>query len=235
MLIEIAVQSPQGAQTAKDNGADRVELCSALGIGGITPSAATIALTAEVGLPVQVLIRPRAGGYVYSPDEIALQAADIVQARQLGAAGVVVGALRPDNTIDLAALATFRDAAGRLPITFHRAFDVIPEPAEALEQLIGLGIVRVLTSGGAPRSIDGLETLAQLNKQAAGRIQIQAGGGVRVQDIAAFRAAGLPAVHLSAKAEVADAGASGPGGHGADSYEITDPRIVADAVSAAHS
>jgi copper homeostasis protein len=233
VAVEIAVQSPEGARLARDQGADRVELCAALGVGGLTPSAAAVARAARVGLPVHVLIRPRPGGFVYTPAELELQADDIAWAVAHGAAGVVVGALTPERTVDRAGLARLVTAADGHPVTFHRAFDVTADPGAALDDLVTLGVTRVLTSGQAATAAAGRALLARLVERAAGRIEIQAGGGVRPADIPALVAAGVDAVHLSARAERADAGPAGPGGAAADAYDVTDPALVAAAVAAA--
>lgn len=237
IAVEIAVQDVAGVRIALAEGADRVELCSALGMGGLTPSAALIrsavAIAQEEGRPgyVQVLVRPRGGGFVYDADEVALTAADIGFARASGAGGVVVGALDERSAVDADAVRRFVDAAEGLPVTFHRALDVAADPLEALETLAALGVDRVLTSGGAARSGEGLDALAALVHRSAGRVEIMAGGGVRVDDIPSLVAAGVDAVHLSARDTITGA-PSGPGG-GAAAYDITDAATVAAAVAAA--
>lgn len=239
IAVEIAVQDAVGVRVALAEGADRVELCSALGLGGLTPSAGLVRSAVEeaeregrAGF-VQVLVRPRGGGFVYDADELALTVADIRFARSAGAGGVVIGALDERATVDGDAVARFVEAADGIPVTFHRALDVVDDPEEALEELVGLGVRRVLTSGGAERSADGLSVLASLSRRSGGRIEVMAGGGVRVEDIPALAAAGVDAVHLSARDSIAGA-PSGPGG-GAASYDITDPATVAAAVAAARA
>lgn len=234
--VEIAVQDVAGVRVALAEGADRVELCAALGLGGLTPSAGLVAKAveeaAEAGRSgfVHVLVRPRGGGFVYDADELETTLADIRFARQAGAGGVVVGALDEAGRIDREAIARFVDAAGDLELTFHRAFDTLADPEAAAESLIELGAVRVLTSGGASRSIDGVDALRALAQRVGGRLQVMAGGGVRVQDIPALTAAGVDAVHLSARQTVSGA-PSGPGG-GEARYDITDPVAVREAVAA---
>ncbi len=244
VALEFAVQSAEGARVAKQVGADRVELCSALGAtGGLTPSMALVRQVVMVGLPVQVLIRCRPGPFVYDADEVAVMVQDASLAIRLGAAGVVFGALTSENAIDTEAMARVRDAARGVDpeaqVTCHRAFDVLIAQRRAelsLDKLIGLGCTRVLTSGGAARSIDGAPVLAELVAQAAGRLQIQAGGGVRPDDVAALAASGVDAVHMSASATRPIPGASaGPGGGTTDTIEYTDPGLAqayADAVRA---
>lgn len=234
--VEIAVQDVAGVRVALAEGADRVELCVALGLGGLTPSAglvsAAVAEAAEAGRAgfVHVLVRPRGGGFAYDSDELDTTLADIRFARQAGAGGVVIGALDDVGRIDQAALERFVEAAGDLDVTFHRAFDTLADPDAAAQTLVGLGVARVLTSGGAARSIDGVDGLRALAQRVEGRLQVMAGGGVRAQDIPALLAAGVDAVHLSARRTVSGA-PSGPGG-GDSRYDITDPVNVREAVAA---
>ena len=235
--VEIAVQDVPGVRIALAEGADRVELCSALGLGGLTPSAGLLRAAVDAAEAtsrsgfVHVLVRPRGGGFVYDEDELATTVADIRFAREAGASGVVVGALDEGGRVDLAAVERFVAAADGLDVTFHRAIDIVADPVAALDALSGLGVNRVLSSGGAPRSIDGVAVLAALAERGAGRIQVMAGGGVRVEDIPALAAAGVDAVHLSARDTVQGA-PSGPGG-GEAAYDITDPTTVHAAVAAA--
>jgi copper homeostasis protein len=235
--VEIAVQGPAGASIAFAEGADRIELCQALDVGGLTPSAGTVeCVLAELGdgHAVAPLVRPRGGGFVYDDDESAVVAADIRHLVSLGVGAVVVGCLTAAGTIDRTRLAEWTDAAAGADVVFHRAIDTVADPAAAIDVLIECGVARVLTSGGAGRSIDGTSVLAELVVRAGGRLQIMAGGGVRVVDIAALRAAGVDAVHLSARARSGDRSPSGPGG-GADGHDVTDPAIVRAAVAAARA
>ncbi|MBN9630386.1 MAG: copper homeostasis protein CutC [Actinobacteria bacterium] len=236
VAVEIAVQDVAGVRVALAEGADRVELCVALGLGGLTPSAGLVAKAVEEATEagrsgfVHVLVRPRGGGFVYDADELETTLADICFARQAGAGGVVVGALDSAGRLDREAIARFVEAAGSLELTFHRAFDTVADPETAADVLVELGVTRVLTSGGAPRSIDGVDTLRALAQRVGDRLQVMAGGGVRVQDIPAFTRAGVDAVHLSARQTVSGA-PSGPGG-GDARYDITDPVTVREAVAA---
>lgn len=238
VAVEIAVQDPAGVRTALAAGVDRIELCSALGVGGLTPSAGMVATAvaaaraAHVPGFVHVLVRPRAGGFVYDDDEIGLTLADVIAAREAGAAGVVVGALDASGTVDRSAIEALVAVAGPLDVTFHRAVDAVEDPLATVDALIELGVTRILTSGAAPRSIEGTETLAALVERAAGRIQIMAGGGVSVADIPSLAAVGVDAVHLSARATVSGP-SSGPGG--ASTYEVTDADIVVAALAAART
>ncbi|MGW8567705.1 copper homeostasis protein CutC [Isoptericola sp. NPDC055881] len=229
--MEIAVQDVAGARVAAAGGADRLELCAALaGTGGLTPSTGMVAAVADAlrgtGVGVHVLVRPRAGGFVFTPEETDVQVRDVRSVLDAGADGVVVGAMTPGGEVDTAALAALVAAAGDAEVTFHRAIDQVARPVEVLDALAAAGVRRVLTSGGAPRAGEGLDVLAAL----AGRgrelgVEIMAGGGVLVQDVPALVAAGVHAVHLSARRTVAADG--GPGGGGAGGYDVTDADLVA--------
>ncbi|MFF2841064.1 copper homeostasis protein CutC [Paenarthrobacter sp. NPDC057981] len=231
--LEIAVQDVAGVRAALEGGATRVELCTALGVGGLTPSIGTVKLAVDAAPAgyVHVLVRNRGGGYVYSDDDVRTMCADIAALRGTGVGGVVAGALTPEGRIDLATLGRFVDAAGELPVTFHRALDASTDPLVELVRLEGTGVGRVLTSGGAVRSLQGLEMLASMVREAPEGVQIMAGGGVRVGDIPALVAVGVAAVHLSARASYLDPYPAGPGG-GAQELDTTDPVIVAAARAA---
>lgn len=233
IAIEICVQDPAGARAALDGGASRIELCSALDLGGLTPSVATIvaarALTPRRGW-LNVLVRPRPGGYVYSFDEVDVTCADIAAAVDAGADGVVVGALTAAGAVELAHLRAFVDAAQGRTVTFHRAFDVVADRLVALEDLVEIGVDRVLTSCGRHHAVEALAELRVLADAAAGRIELMPGGGVRPADIPALMAAGCDAVHLSARRR-SEMGDEGGGGEGI--VWRTDSGLVAAAVSAA--
>ena len=182
LKLEVCCADLQSVRAAKEGGAHRVELCQALGLDGLTPSAGMIETAVSMGIPVQVLIRPREGNFVYSQDEVHCMQRDIRQARQLGANGVVIGALKPDDSIDVETIRRLVGEAENLSITFHRAFDVCTQPEEALEQIISLGCHRLLTSGQAPTAEQGIPMLQRLVKQSAGRIIIMPGAGVTPQN-----------------------------------------------------
>lgn len=182
LQLEICIEAPEAAVAARLGGADRVELCSALSLGGLTPSHGLIAETvARCGLPVHVLVRPRAGNFVYSSEELRVIARDIEAAKQLGAAGVVVGVLDAAGEVDFVRLQEWVKLAAPLEVTFHRAIDRSRDLTQSLERAIEAGCARVLTSGGMPTVSDGADALAALVAQAAGRIRIAAGGGVTQQ------------------------------------------------------
>ena len=182
-LVEAAVETIEEALAAKRAGADRIELCANLAVGGTTPSAGSIAsVVQQAGHPVFVMIRPRGGDFVYAADEIDAMIEDIDRARPLGIAGIVTGALRSDGSIDVESMRRLMSPAAGLPVTFHRAFDVVANRTEAIEQVIGLGASRVLTSGGAATALDGAVAIAMLVDQAGERLSIVAGGKIREQN-----------------------------------------------------
>jgi copper homeostasis protein len=197
ILIEAAVESLQGALAAEAAGANRLELCANLSEGGTTPSASLVAAVLDkTTLPVFAMIRPRGGGFVYSGDEIAVMTTDIAHVKSLGVAGIVTGALTPDARVDVECTRTLMSAAAGLPVTFHRAFDRAPNLVGALEQLIQLGVSRVLTSGGAATALEGASAIAALLAQARDRIAILAGGGIRDHNVRELVAlAGVREVH----------------------------------------
>ena len=154
-----------------------IELCDNLSVGGTTPSAGAIAVCCQsLSIPVHVLIRPRAGDFVYSDLEMEVMRHDIQAAKELGAAGVVLGVLKPDATIDGERTAELSALARPLAVTFHKAFDQVRSLPEALDGLIELGVDRVLSSGGRPTALEGVENLAALVARANGRLVVMAGG-----------------------------------------------------------
>ena len=234
--IEIAVQDLEGVRIALGEGADRVELCSALGVGGLTPSAGLIESAAELcrreGRPdfVHVLVRPRSGGFVYSGDELDVMLRDIRQARELGAGGVVVGLLDRRGGVDLESTRALVNVAGPLAVTYHRAIDVARDAVAAVPALARIGVRRILTSGTARHAAEGIETLRAFVRSAEGNIEVMAGGGVSADQYAALTLAGVDAVHLSARMTVTGQ-ASGPGG-GHPEYETTDAKAVRAVIAA---
>lgn len=180
--LEVCCGDLQSIRAAIEGGAHRVELCEALELDGLTPSEAMMESAIGMGIPVQVLIRVREGDFVYNKDEICKMRNDIRLARKLGAAGVVIGALMPDGSIDEEAIRCMMDEAEGLSVTFHRAFDVCRKPEEALEKIISLGCHRLLTSGQATTAEQGIPMLKKLVEQADGRIIIMPGAGVNPQN-----------------------------------------------------
>lgn len=197
--------SAPAAGIALARGADRVELCTALEVGGVTPSQALIDATLEVCAETHVLVRLRPGDFVYDADEVAQMSRYATTITNQGAAGVVIGALRTDGRLDLDTIGRLAGAARAVrpdvAVTVHRAVDAGGDPVAAVRDLMasGLGVVRVLTSGGAASAGKGIATIANMVAAAEGRIQIMSGGGVTLAAIPALVAAGVDAVHLSAK------------------------------------
>ncbi|PZE94061.1 copper homeostasis protein CutC [Curtobacterium sp. MCBD17_008] len=229
--LEIAVTSPTGATIARAAGADRVELCSALELGGLTPSQGLVEAAVAVGPPVHVLVRCRPGGFVHDPDEVDLMARELVAVLRSGAAGVVVGALRRDRTLDTDTLARFIDVArSEVPgaeVTLHRAIDHAADPVAAAACLGDLGFTRVLTSGGAATALVGADTITRM-VAVAGDVQVMAGAGVTPADVPVLLGTGAAAVHLSAKrlADTAHGGVPmGAGDTGTGHFE-TDAEVV---------
>lgn len=183
--IEICCGSVEDVVAARVGGASRIELCSALDLGGVTPSAGLIvgAIREKGEMSVNVLIRPRQGDFIYTPYEVSVMEADIAAAREAGADGVVIGALLSDGGLDLATVSRLIKAAEGMDMTFHRAFDECADPFAALEQLVDLGIPRLLTSGLAASAHEGLPLIAKLVRQAAGRVSIMPGAGINPANI----------------------------------------------------
>ena len=182
---EACCPSAEAAGIAAKNGASRVELCESLEIGGVTPSQKMMeqVLKENPGLCVNVLVRPRGGDFIFSEDEIQTMLKDIRLCKSLGVNGVVIGALRPDGGVDIACMRRLIEEARPLSITFHRAFDECSDVRDCLEDVIALGCDRLLTSGHEKNALEGRFTIAELVKQAAGRIIIMAGCGVRPSNI----------------------------------------------------
>ncbi|WEZ82323.1 copper homeostasis protein CutC [Rhizobium sp. 32-5/1] len=178
VLLEVCVDDAAGLAAAIEGGADRIELCSALGLGGLTPSAGLMALAASAPVPVYAMIRPRPGNFVFDENEVAMMCVEIDAVRAAGLVGVVLGANLADGRLDVATLERLVRQAAGLGLTLHRAFDLVPDFSEALESAVGLGFERILTSGGAKTAPDGAGQLADIVAQASGRISIMPGSGV---------------------------------------------------------
>lgn len=202
--LEIVVESVESAKAAASGGADRLELCENLAGGGVTPSHAKIErVIKKAHVPVHVLVRPRVGDFLYSDHDFDIMCRDIETIRQLGAAGVVTGVVTAAGELDMIRMAKLMEHADGLEFTCHRAFDMCADHMEALDNLIALGATRVLTSGGRPTALEGIELIVQLIERASGRIQIMAGAGVRPENVQELmRAEGLAHYHSSAKVMV---------------------------------
>ena len=202
VLLEICVDDLPGIGAAATGGADRIELCSALALGGLIPLPALSAAALECAPVVHAMVRPRAGNFVYSPDELALMIAEIRALASVGVAGVVVGATREDGTPDRDALARLRDAARDLEIVLHRAIDLAGDMCAAVELACSLGYEHILSSGGGHGAMEGAATLARMVETAAGRLNIIAGSGVTAENVAELvTATGVRAVHASASGQ----------------------------------
>lgn len=202
-LLEVCVDTAAGLRAAHAGGADRIELCAALELGGTTPTAGLMALAAEMGVTARVMIRPRAGDFVFNADDMDMMRADIAAAANLGLEGVVLGANRPDGSLDLDMLRTLVAESQGLRKTLHRAFDLVPDIAEAVEQAVALGFDTILTSGRAASAPAGLDDLILTQSVAAGRITIMAGAGISADNVGAILAAvPVGAIHGSCSTPV---------------------------------
>jgi len=185
IIFELCAETLPACLAARDGGAPRIELCSRLDVGGLTPPPGLVRDSiAQTGLPIHTMVRPRAGDFVYSANEFITMQQTIHQMKELGAAGVVFGLLRPDNTVDIERTTALITLAHPMQVTFHRAFDETPNLPQALEAVITAGCDRILTSGGQPDVLSGARMLAQLVAQAANRITIAVGGGLRQENAA---------------------------------------------------
>ncbi|MFG0317723.1 MAG: copper homeostasis protein CutC [Planctomycetota bacterium JB042] len=236
VTVEICVEGPDGAAAASTGGADRVELCAALAVGGVTPSAGTIeSVRRRFAGELTVLVRPRPGDFRATPAEVEAILADVDAAIAAGADGVTVGVLRDDGTVDLDAIAAVVERAGGRPVTFHRALDVCVDPIAALEVLAEAGVARVLSSGGAPTAAAGAGMLRRLVERAGDRLVVQAAAGIRSGNVGTLIAAtGARAVHASASSP-ADDGDAAEDRLGFGRRRLTDPdevRALVEAVRA---
>lgn len=197
--LEICANSIESALIAQNGGADRVELCMELFVGGVTPSKGMIQLAKELlEIPLYVLIRPRSGDFNYSIMELEIMKEDIAYCAELGCDGVVIGALTQERKIDQSKTMALMGAAGFMDITFHRAFDHVPNHFEAMDTLRDLGIQRVLTSGGSGSASDNIDTLCELVEEAEDDIIIMPGGSIRPENIPDLLGIGALEYHSSA-------------------------------------
>ncbi|WP_343609285.1 copper homeostasis protein CutC [Novosphingobium sp.] len=198
ILLEVCVDTAEGLEAAIAGGADRIELCSSLGEGGLTPSAGLMALAGRQSLPVRAMIRPRAGDFTFDAAEVAVMRDDIKAARDAGLAGVVIGAIDAAGALDRAVLEGLMAAASGMGVTLHRAVDLLPSPREAVEVARALGIDTILTSGGALKAPEGNDEILAMVRRAGPDLTILAGSGLRAENVGALVAAtGVRAVHAS--------------------------------------
>ena len=203
-ILEVCVESVEGAVAAQEGGADRVELCANLLEGGTTPSSGSIQQARrDLHIGLQVMIRPRGGDFCYSATEFEVMKLDIEMARKAGANGVVFGILKEDGSVDEPRTRALAELARPLNVTFHRAFDMSRDPYEALETLITIGIDRILTSGQEISALEGLDLISNLVRKASGRIIIMPGGGIHERNFDKIvEQSGARELHVAALAEV---------------------------------
>ena len=206
-ILEVCVDSYASARAAMEGGADRLELCSALAVGGLTPYGALLRqIRRESEIPIRCLIRPRAGDFLYTREEIEMMAEQMIQLRSLGADGFVIGCLTPRGDLDSEAMAPLLKAAQGAGLTLHRCIDVSRDPLQTYLHAAALGFDTVLTSGAAPASLEGMETVGKLLalRDTQNGPEVLIGGGVNAQVIAAFRTGfpGARAFHMSGKTDV---------------------------------
>ncbi len=231
IVLEVCVDTAEGLAQAVAGGADRIELCAALSVGGLTPSAGLIAVAARCGVPVVAMIRPRAGDFVWPEAEVAMMEVEIAAIRAAGLAGVVLGASLPDGRLDVPVLRRLVAAAqgdrflqrnrtgafegsepefskipGAFDLVLHRCIDLVPDMGAALEEAVGLGFQRILTSGGESTAAAGAARIAELVQQAAGRITVMPGSGVNPGNAALLKGLGITEVHASCSASRAVTG-----------------------------
>lgn len=238
ILLEIAIGSVEDALAARDGGADRLELNAALALGGLTPSLATlIEVKRTVSLPVIVMIRPRPGGFCYSEAEFRVMRNDIALSLAHGPDGFAFGVLTEEGRIDVPRCQELIHECGNRPVVFHRAFDVTPDPFAALEQLIDLGVRRVLTSGQEASAYNGTVLLAELIRRAAGRIEVLPAAGINRFTVADLVSrTGCDQVHASLRGSRIDRSTAarphvsfgGIAAGGEERYDATDASAVAD-------
>lgn len=204
-LVEVCANSVESCLAAQAGGANRVELCAGIPEGGTTPSYGDIFTAREVlkVTKLHVIIRPRAGDFLYSPLEQRIMLKDIENAHELGADGVVFGCLTAEGDIDMPLMQQLMDASKGMSVTFHRAFDVCRNPQKALEEIISLGCNRILTSGQQPTAEQGIPLLKELQQQTEGRIILLAGCGVNEKNIARIaQETGINEFHFSARENI---------------------------------
>jgi len=203
MIVEVCANSYESAVNAELGGANRIELCKDLHLDGLTPDDDIAAsIIDKLNIPVFMLIRPRAGDFVYTNEEFELMKNDIIKFKKLGCNGIVSGVLNTDNTIDIERTKELIELSRPLEFTFHRAFDKVINPLKAMENLIKLGINRILTSGQEDTAIKGLKLLEELNKINNNRIIILPGAGMKIKFFEIFSKAGFKEIHGSFKSEI---------------------------------
>lgn len=200
MIVEICCSSKASFNNAIKGGASRLELCENLRDDGLTPSNAFLKKVLKIAsIPTHILIRPRAGNFVYNVQEVNSISAQIEMAKSMGVKGIVIGTLNKDNSLPIKILKNLVELAKPLDLTFHRAFDKVNQPKDSLKKIIDLGFDRILTSGQESTAISGLKLLIELQKIADDHLVVMPGGGINDQNCNLFFQAGFKEVHLSAK------------------------------------
>lgn len=227
-LLEVCVADAESLTAAIEGRADRIELCSALELGGLTPAPGFMRMAAAAPIPVYAMVRPRSGDFVFTADEVEIMLADIDAIRSFGLKGVVIGASRPDGALDEDLLRRLCDRAQGLGVTLHRAFDLVPDFAAAIETAIALGIERILTSGGAATAPTGVAQLRSLHEMARNRISIMPGSGLTPHNVGELlQAVPVTEVHSSCSVSRATASERAVGLHLAQSsHRRTDKNTV---------
>lgn len=239
ILLEVCVDDAAGIAASATGGADRIELCAALALGGLTPSTGLMMLAAESPLPAMAMIRPRAGDFIWSGAEVRAMQAEIAAVRDFGLAGVVIGASLADGQLDGETLAALVAAAQGLDITLHRAIDLTPDVSAAMATCAALGIRRVLSSGGAQSALQGMDRLRAM-AIATPEVTVMPGGGVSAENIHQFaERLQLAEVHASCSAPlpaasplVAAFGFQPPGARGTDVEKVRALRAALDQIAA---
>ncbi|UOB19021.1 copper homeostasis protein CutC [Abyssalbus ytuae] len=199
MIIEICCNGFESAKNAEEAGANRIELCAELGVGGVTPSFGLLDMVLEkLNIPVYVLIRPRSGDFVYGEAELEIMMKDIEKCKAMGVAGIVSGILKDNYEIDIDKTKMLIDAGKGMDFTFNRAFDLIPDALYGLEQLMQTGCKRILTSGQHKKAVNGMGLLKELKKKGKDIISIMPGSGVNEGNIEIFKKNGFNELHFSA-------------------------------------
>jgi len=197
MIVEVCANSLESAVNAQKAGADRIELCTELGVGGVTPSFGMLKLIREhISIPVNVLIRPRSGEFTYSDLEFEIMKTDIGLCKELGFNGIVSGVLMRDFTLDVERTKELIKLSGQMQFTFHRAFDWVKDPLATLDQLEALGVDTILSSGQQNSSVTGIHLLSEMLKKSKGLV-VMPGGGIKDTNVLEFKEKGFGAIHLS--------------------------------------
>ena len=202
MIVEICSNSFESVLAATKGGAHRIELCTNLSVGGLTPSFELIEkVMKEIEIPVHVLIRPRKGNFIYSEAEVSEMIKSITFCNKMGCKGIVSGALTSENKIDVNTVQHLMNASKGMDFTFHRAFDCLDNAMDSLKQLMNLKITRLLSSGQKQTALEGITLLTKLNTLSKGRIEIMPGSGINTTNAKLFKKAGFNSIHLSAIAK----------------------------------